>query len=88
MLFGLFIPGAGQAYNGQPVKAFFLLFLSALVLPYLYSIVDAFGRARQIRATGGRMGKGGLFWVLMQLWLAVNVGVLAAVILTFAGVLT
>src|SRR5438552_11697466 len=44
----ILIPGAGQAYNGQPVKGFFLLFFSLLILPYLYSLVDAWTRARAI----------------------------------------
>lgn len=85
LLAGLVIPGAGQSYNGRPVKGFFLLFLSVLMLPYLYSLYDAFSDARRIRRAGGRMGKGGLFWVLMQAWLAINVAGLVAIWLTLGG---
>lgn len=88
LFFALLIPGAGQAYNGRPVKGFFLLFFSALVLPWLYSVYDAWADARRIARSGGRMGKGGLAWVFLQAWLAFNVGLLALIVLTISGVLT
>lgn len=87
LLFGVFIPGAGQAYNGQPVKGFFLLFASALVLPYLYSLYDAYTAAARIAAAGGRAGRGGLIWVLLQVWLAFNTALFVAIVLTIMGVL-
>jgi hypothetical protein len=87
LVFALLIPGAGQAYNGQPVTAFFLLFLSVLVLPWLYSLYDARATASRVAAAGGRFGRGGVIWVLLQGWLAVNVGLLALIILTVGGVL-
>jgi len=87
LLVALLIPGAGQAYNGRPVKAFFLLFLSVLVLPWLYSLYDAWAGARGIVASGGRMGKGGFVWVFLQGWLAFNVALLVALVLTIKGVL-
>src|SRR3954469_9850453 len=67
------VPRAGQAYHGQPVKGFFLLFTSVLVLPWLYSLYDAYAGARRIAVTGGRMGRGGVVWVFLQTWLALNV---------------
>jgi hypothetical protein len=44
----LVIPGAGQAYNGQPIKALFLLLTSALILPWLLSLFDARRVARRL----------------------------------------
>jgi TM2 domain-containing membrane protein YozV len=87
LIAALLIPGAGQAYNGQPIKGFFLLFLSALVLPWLYSVYDAWSRARTIAVSGGRFGKGGYVWVFLQGWLAFNVTLLTLIILTTHGVL-
>lgn len=84
----LLIPGAGQSYNGQPVKGFFLLLLTPLVLPWVYAVIDAPLRARKIRAEGGRYGKGGCLWIVLQAWLFVNVGLTTVVGLTLAGVLT
>ena len=87
LLCALLIPGAGQAYNGRPMKGFFLLFFSVLALPWLFSLYDAWAGANRIVATGGRMGKGGLGWVILQSWLVLNVGVLVLIILTMKGVL-
>jgi hypothetical protein len=88
LILALLIPGAGQAYNGQPIKGFFLLFFSVLILPLLYSLYDAYAGARKIVTTGGRWGRGGFVWVFLQAWLAVNVGLMTLIVLTIAGVLT
>lgn len=87
LLSGIMIPGAGQAYNGQPIKGFFLLFFSVFIVPYFYSLYDAYATANKIVASGGRMGKGGLVWVWIQSWLAFNVILMAVVILSAWGVL-
>jgi len=87
LLSGLLIPGAGQAYNGQPVKGFFFLFFSVLLVPYLWSVLDAYFQARRIVKEGGRYGRGGLGWVFLQGWLMLNVAVLAVIGLSVAGVL-
>jgi len=84
---GLLVPGAGQAYNGQILKAFFLLLVSALVLPYLFSLYDAYATGQRIVQSGGRTGRGGLLWVFFQLWLVVNLTILTLIILTIVGVL-
>lgn len=87
LLLSIVLPGGGQAYNGQPIKGFFLLFFSVLVLPYLYGILDAYLRARAMVRSGGRYGKGGWIWVFLQLWLAANVALMALIIVTMAGVI-
>lgn len=87
-LAALMIPGAGQSYNGQPVKGFFLLFLAPLVLPWIYAVIDAPLRAARIRREGGRVGAGGCLWVVLHAWLFVNVAVFAVVALTVGGVIT
>lgn len=88
LLFGVLIPGAGQAYNGRPIRGFFYLFLSILIFPYLLSLYGAVTDARRIVASGGRMGKGGLIWVFLQGWLYANVLLVVLIALTIAGVLT
>lgn len=87
-LFAILIPGAGQAYNGRPIRGFFLFFLSPLVLPYLISIGTAYINAKRIAGAGGRVGRGGLLWVFLHFWLAVNVALLALIVLTIAGVIS
>lgn len=88
LIAALLVPGAGQAYNGQPVKGVFLLLLTPLVLPWIYSVIDAPLRARKIRAEGGRYGRGGCLWIVLQAWLFVNVALATVVGLTIAGVIT
>ena len=87
LILALLIPGAGQAYNGRPVRGFFILFLSVLVLPWLLSIWGAYATAKRMCAEGGRYGKGGLTWVVLQVWLVLNVTAAVLIILTANGVL-
>jgi len=87
LLAALFVPGAGQAYNGQTVKGFFLLFASVLVAPWVYSVFDARSRARAIVEAGGRLGRGGPVWIVLQGWLLLNVMLALAIGLTLTGVL-
>ena len=87
LICAILIPGAGQAYNGRPIKGFFLLFFSLLILPWIYSLYDAWAGAKRMATAGGRFGKGGLLWVFLQGWLAFNVALLASIILTATGVL-
>lgn len=86
-LLAVLIPGAGQAYNGQPFKAFCVVLFAPLVLPWLYSLYDAPARAKRMVQQGGRFGKGGLIWVVLQTWLVLNYALLILIGLTFAGVL-
>jgi hypothetical protein len=83
----LAIPGAGQAYNGQPFKGMLFLFLSPLVLPWLFSVFDAWATSRRMVDEGGRFGRGGFLWILLQGWLFLNVAVYGVVALTCAGVI-
>lgn len=85
LLLAILVPGAGHAYNGQSIKGFFLLFFSVLILPWIYSIYDAWAVARRMRNAGGRMGRGGWIWVFLQIWLAANVTLLVLIILTLMG---
>lgn len=87
-IFGLLIPGAGQAYNGRPIRGFFYLFFSVLIFPYFLSLYGAVTDARRIAAEGGRMGKGGLIWVFLQGWLYANVLLVVIIALTISGYLT
>jgi TM2 domain-containing membrane protein YozV len=83
----ILIPGAGQAYNGQVLKAWVLLLGSLLIIPWFYSIFDALRTARAIAADGGRRGRGGPFWIVVQAWLVVNLVLLAVIGLTVSGVI-
>jgi TM2 domain-containing membrane protein YozV len=83
----LFIPGAGQAYNGQPIKGLLLAVLSVLILPWILSLWDARRTALRVVDHGGRTGRGGLLWVLLHCWGLVNLGLLVLVVLSLAGVL-
>jgi hypothetical protein len=83
----LAIPGAGQAYNGQPFKAVLFLLSSALVLPWLWSVFDAWRTSQRMADEGGRFGRGGFVWILLQGWLFLNVAAYVVVGLTCAGVL-
>ena len=85
-ILALLVPGAGQAYNGQPLKGVFLLGTSVLVLPWLLSLVDARRVARRLVQGGGRYRKGGLVWVFFHLWFALNLAGLVLIGLTVAGV--
>jgi hypothetical protein len=82
----ILIPGAGQAYNGQVAKGWLLLLGSLLVVPWIYSIFDALRTARRIVAEGGRRGRGGPFWIVLQGWFGLNLILLAVIILTVSGV--
>lgn len=46
-LASLILPGAGQAWNGQPGKAVLVLLTSWLILPWVYGVVDAWRVARR-----------------------------------------
>ena len=72
---------------GQPVKGFFLFFLSILVLPYLINLVDAYRNAARLKRAGKSTGCSGFIWVGLQIWLAANTALLVALGLTVAGVL-
>jgi TM2 domain-containing membrane protein YozV len=85
---GILLPGAGQAYNGQPLKAALLVLVSALVIPWLYSLYDAWSRANRIKESGGRQGSGGWSWVIMHLWFLLVAGLLTLIALTLLGVLS
>ena len=87
LLAGLVIPGAGQAYNGQPIKGFFLLLVSPLVLPQIYALWNAWTEAARIQKEGGRYGKGGFVWIALQGWLELNAVAACILILTIVGVL-
>ncbi len=85
---GLLLPGAGQAYNGQPVKGVLILLLSVLVVPWLVGLWDAHRVAQRLVAAGGRSGRGGLGWVVMHGWMTANVALGVLIALTLRGVLS
>lgn len=87
VFFGL-LAGAGQAYNGRPLKGALFLLTSVLILPWIWSLVDAHREAVRIVASGGRTGRGGVLWVVFHGWFALNVALTAAVVLTVTGVLS
>ncbi len=86
-ILSLVFPGAGQAYNGQPVKAFFVLLLAALVVPWLLGIWDAHRTAARIDAEGGRTAGGGPWGVILHGWLTLDLALLVLVVLTVMRVL-
>jgi len=85
-ILALLLPGAGQAYNGQPIKGVFLLVTSALIVPWFFSLFDAGSVARRLVQAGGRYRKGGLVWVFFHLWFTLNFAGLVLIGLTVAGV--
>ncbi len=87
MISGLLLPGAGQAYNGHPFRAFFVLLFSPLVLPWLLGSLLAWGGACKMVKEGGRYGKGGVFWVAIQAWIILAIILAALVALTLEGIL-
>jgi len=87
LVVALLIPGAGQAYNGHPFRALLLFLTSVLVLPWIYSLTDAYLGARRIVREGGRFGRGGIAWVILQGWFVLDVALLALIVLTMRGVL-
>ncbi len=48
LLFGLFVPGLGQVYNGDWCKGVAIFLTGWLILPWLYGIVDAIINASAI----------------------------------------
>ena len=81
------IPGAGQAYNGQFFKGLAILIFSPLLLPYALGIWDAHHQASLKTRAGGRTGRGGIAWILIQAMLAANVLLLTLIVLSLTGVL-
>lgn len=56
-IFGLLVPGLGQLYNGDYLKAVLIFFTGWLILPWVYGIVDAVLVAQDI-VEGRRMEQG------------------------------
>lgn len=83
----ILVPGAGQAYNGQFGLGLLVLLGSVLILPYFLGIWGAAHKAKQIVAAGGRPGRGGFAWVLIQAMLGANLLLFTLVLLTVTGVL-
>lgn len=82
------MPGAGQSYNGQFGLGLLVLLGSVLILPYFLGIWAAARKAKAIAAAGGRAGRGGPAWILIQAMLGVNLLLLTLVLLTVTGVLS
>lgn len=68
LIWALIIPGAGQAYNGQPFKGAFLVMGSVLVLPWFISLIDAPKVARSLHQEGARFGASRSIWMLFHFW--------------------
>lgn len=84
----ILVPGAGQAYNGQFGLGILVLLGSVLILPYFLGIWGAAHVAKQIAAAGGRSGRGGPAWILIQAMLGANLLLFTLVLLTVTGVLS
>ncbi len=87
VVLGLLLPGGGQAYNGQPFKGAFVLLATVLVIPWIWSLVDARSTAARLAAAGGRTRRGGPLWFILHGWFAVNVALTVLLVLTLTGVL-
>lgn len=87
-LLAVFIPGAGQAYNGRPVIGAWTAVLAPLVLPWILGIWAAGKKAGRIERRGGREGRGGPLWVVFHIWFVANWTLLVLAGLTMAGLLT
>jgi len=48
----LFLPGAGQCYNGHIGKALLFFFTAWLIIPWIWSIFDAYSSANRINQVG------------------------------------
>ena len=83
----ILVPGAGQAYNGQFGLGILVLLGSVLIFPYFLGIWGAAHVAKKIAAAGGREGRGGFAWVLIQAMLGANLLLFTLVLLTVTGVL-
>ncbi len=91
-VFGLLLPGAGQAYNGQFGKAVVVLVTSPIVIPWLWGVYDAASTAEQIalgRVESSTVPTGGVLIALKILWLPVAAiyGTLLTLILAGVGAL-
>lgn len=84
---GLLLPGAGQAYNRRPWRGAAVLLLSPLILPWLVGAVTARQHAAATAQGGSTRPAGGLPWVLLHLWLMLDVALAILIGLTMAGVL-
>lgn len=87
-LFGLIIPGAGQAYNGRLFRGAFVLLTAPLLLPWIIGIVTGAQQAKSINQGGGRTGFGGRMGLFFHLWFAVNVSLFVLLGLSMSGMLT
>ncbi len=56
-IFALLVPGLGQLYNGDYIKAIIIFLTGWLVIPWVYGIVDAVLMAQEI-ADGRRPAQG------------------------------
>ena len=76
-VFGLVLPGAGQVYNGDFVKAAAVFLFAPLVVPWLWGVYDAAVTAERI-ATGERdattVPTGGVLLALKIVWVPVALG--------------
>jgi hypothetical protein len=57
LLFGLLVPGLGQLYNGDYLKAVIIFLTGWLLLPWVYGLFDAVPVAQEI-AEGKRLEQG------------------------------
>ncbi len=82
---GVLVPGAGQAYNGQPARALLVLLSGLLLIPWAWGAWNAWSVARTLEAEGGRRGPGGPAWLMVQAWTAANLALFTLLGLTVAG---
>lgn len=86
LLLGVFLPGAGQAYNGQFWFGILVLITSILVVPWILACRQAFIAADRLQPPLATRRAFGL--VLLHAWTAFVALLFVLVLLTLAGVLS
>ncbi|GAF78758.1 unnamed protein product [marine sediment metagenome] len=80
-ILSFFIPGVGQIYNGQIGRGIILFLTGGLVVPWVYSVFNAYKTAKRINAGEPLPGKKGM---VISIVVPAGLGVVAAV-LFFVG---
>lgn len=85
-MLGIFLPGAGQAYNGQVWLGLLVLATSVLIVPWIIGCRQAFVAAGRLEPPLSKSRAIGL--VVLHAWAAFVVLLFVLVVLTLAGLLS